>query len=96
MKRTKLLNVLCSMLVGVIFLIAMLLVMFLSGAVSLQRTDLVFTTESASAMYDGRPLTNHVWAMTSGSLKPGHQAIVTFTGEQTSAGESDNTPQTLT
>jgi hypothetical protein len=47
------------MLVGVIFMIAMLGVMIFSGAVSLQRTELVFTTESSSAVYDGKPLTNH-------------------------------------
>jgi len=91
MKRTRLLNIVCSMLVGVIFMIAMLLVMVLSGAVSIQRTDLVFSTGSASAMYDGKPLTNHRWDLEFGALKPGHEAVVEVTGEQTSAGESSNT-----
>ena len=81
------------MLIGVIFMIAMLLVMVLSGAISLQRTDIVFATESASAVYDGKPLTNHKWSISSGALKSGHRADVTVTGEQTRAGESDNTIQ---
>ena len=81
------------MLIGVIFMIAMLLVMILSGAISLQRTDIVFATESASAVYDGKPLSNHKWSISSGALKSGHRADVTVTGEQTSAGESDNTIQ---
>ena len=93
MKRSRLLNILCSMLVGVIFMIAMLAVMIFSGAVSLQRTDLVFSTESASAVYDGKPLTNHQWNLVSGELKKGHRAQVTVTGSQTSSGESDNTMQ---
>ncbi len=93
MKKSRLLNILCSMLVGVIFMIAMLAVMIFSGAVSLQRTDLVFSTESASAVYDGKPLTNHKWKLVSGELKKGHRAQVTVTGSQISSGESDNTVQ---
>ncbi|MBQ9746291.1 MAG: transglutaminase domain-containing protein, partial [Clostridia bacterium] len=86
-------NLIGSMLMGVVFMIAMLLVMIMSGAVSLQRTDLVFSTESASAMYDGKPLTNHTWELASGELKAGHRAMVTFTGSQTAVGESDNSIQ---
>jgi uncharacterized protein YnzC (UPF0291/DUF896 family) len=93
MNRTKLLNILSSMLVGVVFIIAMLAVMILSGAVSLTRTELVFSTSSAEAVYDGKPLTNHTWSLDSGMLKEGHRARVSFTGKQTTAGESDNTIQ---
>jgi len=93
MNRTKLLNILSSLLVGVVFTIAMLAIMVLSGAVSFTRTELVFSTSSAEAVYDGKPLTNHNWALDSGILKEGHRARVVFTGRQTTAGESDNTIQ---
>lgn len=93
MNRTKLLNILSSLLVGVVFTIVMLAVMVLSGAVSLTRTELVFSTSSAEAVYDGKPLTNHNWSIDSGVLKEGHRVRVNFTGRQTTAGESDNTIQ---
>ncbi len=90
MKRTKLLNLISSMLMGVVFMIAILLVMVLSGAISIQRTELVFSTASSSAVYDGKPLTNHKWELISGELKAGHRVNVTFTGKQTDVGESEN------
>ncbi|MBQ8448835.1 MAG: transglutaminase domain-containing protein [Clostridia bacterium] len=93
MKRTKLLNIISSMLIGVIFMIVMLLVMVISGVITVKRTQLLFSTESATAVYDGKPLTNHTWHLESGELKAGHKISVVFTGEQTSAGESDNTIQ---
>ena len=81
------------MLVGVIFMIAMIAVMIFSGAVSLQRTEITFSTESASAVYDGKPLTNHKWKLSAGELKKGHRAQVTVTGSQTAPGESENSLQ---
>ena len=76
---------------GVIFTVALLMVFFLSGMVSVEKKDIVFSTSSASAVYDGKPLTNHTWRISSGKLRDGHRAVVTFTGTQTSAGESPNT-----
>ena len=93
MKKSRLLNILSSMLVGVIFMIAMIAVMIFSGAVSLQRTEITFSTESASAVYDGKPLTNHKWKLSAGELKKGHRAQVTVTGSQTAPGESENSLQ---
>ena len=52
--------------------------------------DLIFKTGTSKSTYNGAPLTNPAWAITSGKLLSGHSAVVTVTGSQTNVGESLN------
>lgn len=91
MNKSKLVQILCSMLMGVLLVIIVMAALILSGIISLNKTDITISTESGENLYDGAPLTNHNWHLTKGMLKKGHRITVTFTGTQTSVGESPNT-----
>jgi len=78
------------MMIGVVFVLAVMLALVFSGVLSLNKNKLVITTGNAEAMYSGKALTNHTWNMEKGSLKKGHEMLVTFKGSQTSVGESEN------
>ena len=80
-----------AMVVGVIFILAILLALILTGVTQLKQTELIFSTGSMEAVYDGTPLTNHTWHLVAGQVKKGHQLSATVTGERTNVGESHNT-----
>ena len=91
LKRNRAIQILCSMVIGILFLFAVLAFLVLSGIFSLEQTKITISTESIEALYDSTPLTNHSWRITRGSLKPGHTISVQFHGSQTNVGESENT-----
>ena len=90
LKESKFVNILCSLLLGmvagtfILFAIALF-----GGEVALNRTRLTLTTNSAEKLYDASPLTAEGWSV-SGELNPGHTASVEITGTRTNAGESEN------
>ena len=90
MKESKFVNILCSLLLGmvagtfILFAIALF-----GGEIALNRTRLTLTTDSAEKLYDASPLTADGWEV-SGELNPGHTATVEITGSRTNAGESEN------
>jgi transglutaminase-like putative cysteine protease len=90
LKRTKSIKVICSLMVGVVFALAMLITLTVVGVLRLNRTALVIQTEGFEAKYDGAALTNYIWKITKGELKDSHTIEVTFTGTQTFVGESYN------
>jgi hypothetical protein len=79
------------MLIGILFLLGLLAVLALNGVIGLNRSELVLSTESQEALYDGMPLTNHRWQLKKGSLRTGHSMKVTVTGTQTAVGQTKNT-----
>ncbi|MBQ8402941.1 MAG: transglutaminase domain-containing protein [Clostridia bacterium] len=93
MKKSNLFNILCSLLIGVLFMIALMLVFIASGMVSFNKPTLVFESGSTTSVYDGKALINETWTMKSGVLEEGHRASVSVTGSQTNVGESENTMQ---
>jgi len=91
LKKSKFVNILCSMIFGVILCAVILLLLLLtSSPVLTKTTDLVFRTDSDEKIYDGQPLQDLGW-MLSGDLVSGHEAIVSFTVSRTNVGESENT-----
>ena len=90
LKKSKWITIICTLVIGVLFVLAVTAVLLISGLFSLNKTDLTFTTESVEALYDGIALTNHSWKMTEGKLKDGHTLKVSFSAAQTAVGESDN------
>ena len=89
-KQSKWISILCAMMIGVLFFLAVTAVLLVSGILSLNKTNLTFTTEGVEALYDGVPLTNHNWRLVTGSLKPGHQLEVACDSSQTNVGECKN------
>ena len=51
---------------------------------------LIVTADSADKTYDGTPLTDGGWTLTSGTLVDGDELVVTVSGSQTSVGYSHN------
>ncbi len=95
LKRSKTITVICSIMIGVVFALAMLIIMTVAGVIRLGQNTLVIETESFEAKYDGTPLTNYTWKIADGKLKDGHTIEVNFTGSQTNVGESDNTVEVI-
>lgn len=91
MNKSKAIMLICSLMLGVILLLIGIVSLIFGGMLGLNRTELIISTGSVEAMYDGTPLTNHTWDMVKGKLKNGHQINVTFTASQTAVGERPNT-----
>ena len=89
-KKNKVVTLLCSMVIGIVFILAVLAMLVVTGVISLGRNEITIHTGSAEALYDGTPLTNHTWNYT-GKLKDGHTIEVEFVSRQTDVGESKNT-----
>ena len=90
LKRSKWINIICSLIIGLIFaMILLLMSMLLSGSFSIHKTKLVVYSDSNSKLYNGYALTDHGWDM-EGELKAGHRAKAVFRGSRTEAGESEN------
>ena len=90
LKESKFVNILCSLLLGMVAGTCILLAVALFGGdTDLNRTRLTLITDSAEKLYDAHPLTADGWQL-SGDLKPGHTASVETEGSRTNAGESEN------
>ncbi len=90
LRKTKLVNFICAIMIGILLMLAVVSILFFTGVISLDKADLIISTGSADAKYDGTPLTNRTWNIEYGSLKDGHTLTFSFNGAQTNVGESDN------
>lgn len=90
-KRSKLVYILGSAIIGIVSIIFIFAGLILSGVIDASSSKLVAVSSSKQVIYDGRILTCNEWEITDGKLKEGHTAEVVFTGRQTDVGESENT-----
>lgn len=90
-KRSKLVYVLGSAIIGIVSIIFIFAGLILSGVIDASSSKIIVVSSSRQAIYDGQILTCDEWKITEGSLKEGHTAKVVFTGNQTNVGESENT-----
>lgn len=90
LRKTKLVNFICAIMISIIIMLAIVAVLFVTGVISLGKTNLVISTGGGEAKYDGTPLTNYSWDIDKGVLKAGHELSFKFRGTQTNVGESDN------
>jgi len=90
MKRTTLVNLICSMIAAVVVIIAVMLTMVFTGVFGVEQGNLVIRSSNATAVYDGTALTNSEWTISSGELREGHTITVNVTGRQTNVGISEN------
>ena len=90
MKRAKLLNIICSITVSVLFILILMLGLVLTGVISVNANKLVLKSDDGQTVYNGVPLTAESWRLISGELKEGHTIEASFSGMQTYAGSSQN------
>ena len=89
MKKSALINLICSLIIAVSVLfagVAFLTISQMSG----DTNTLVISSASATARYDGRELKDESWSLNEGKLKDGHTLSVSVTGSQTGVGISEN------
>ena len=72
-------------------LIVVLILLIFSRTGEDDRVTIVIASESASAYYNGKPVTDDNYKIVEGSLKDGHKLSVTVSGSQTNVGISENT-----
>ena len=91
MKRTVLINLICSFITVLVIALGIIFVITINGDSNLfSKPTLVINSESATAEYDGKTLVNGKWHLSSGELKDGHKLFVEVSGAQTEVGISDN------
>ena len=89
-KRSKLVYILGSIIIGIVAVISVFAGLVLSGVIDAGSRVIVFVSESKTKVYDGEKLVYEEWSIAEGELKEGHEAKVVFTGNQTTVGQSQN------
>lgn len=89
-KRTTLISLICSMVATIVLLVGVLFVMVITDESDLEQRELVITSASAVAIYNGEPLKAGDWILSEGELKEGHTLSVNVTGMQSYVGLSEN------
>lgn len=90
MKKSVLVNLICSLIAVVVLMLAVVLIMVFTGVFGIEPQRLVISSASSIAVYDGEPLTDSGWHLLEGELKEGHRLSVTVSGSQTNVGISEN------
>lgn len=90
MKRTVLINLICSFITVLVIALGVLFAITFNDSSIFSKPKLVISSESSTAVYDGKPLTNSKWHLASGELKNGHKLYVDVSGVQTDVGISEN------
>ena len=90
MKRTVLINLICSFITVLVIALGILFAITFNDSSILSKPKLVISSESSTAVYNGKPLTNSKWHLANGELKNGHKLYVDVSGVQTDVGISDN------
>lgn len=91
MKRTMLVNLICSLTAVLVIILGVLFVIVFNDTPMFSNEKLIISSESSTAVYNGKPLTNGKWHISSGELKNGHKLVVEVSGVQTDVGISENT-----
>lgn len=71
--------------------ITVILLMIFVRMARVENNTIVVASESTSAYYDGKPVTDSGWKLVEGELGKGHKLDVTVTGSRTDVGISENT-----
>ena len=90
MKRSGLINLICSLIAAVVLIIGALMVLVFNDVITVEKEELVISSPSAIATYNGKALTDNGWRLIEGELKDGHRLSVNVTGSQTGVGISEN------
>lgn len=89
-KRSKLVTLLCIVILGVVGMLSVTLISILPQLSGASGRKLTFVSGDGAGNYDGGALKADEWELISGSLKPGHTAEVDVKGTQKNVGSSEN------
>lgn len=90
MKRTGLINLICSLIAVAVVAITVTLVLVFGGAIAGEKNTIVISSANATATYNGKELTDHTWTLAEGELREGHRLSAKVTGSQKNVGISEN------
>ena len=100
MKKTSLIYLICSIILAIVVMIAVMLPMAFFNAWGVEGDSddedgaiygkLVLASASATGVYNGNPLTDVEWHLVEGTIQEGHALYVNVSGSQTNVGTSDN------
>lgn len=90
MKRTGLINLICSLIAIAVVAITVTLVLVFGGAIAGEKNTLVISSANATATYNGKELTDRTWTLAEGELREGHRLSAKVTGSQKNVGISEN------
>ena len=90
MKRTGLINLICSLLAVVVVSVVVTLILIFSRTDNAEKINLVISSANATSIYDGKPLSDNSWKIAEGRLAKGDTLQVTVSGEQLNVGISEN------
>ena len=85
LRKTKLIYIMGSAVIGVLTVLTVLLAMISTGVIDGRQKKVVFASASAVFTYDGQEHTETQWEIKDGELKSGHTAKVVVSGTQTEA-----------
>ncbi|MDE6105445.1 MAG: transglutaminase-like domain-containing protein [Clostridia bacterium] len=89
-RKSKIIYIVGSIAIGVAAVLIIFLALIASGVIDAKQRVLVISSASANFEYDGEEHACPDWKLESGTLKDGHEAVVTVTGRQTEIGSSEN------
>ena len=87
MKRTQLINIICSLILASLLMLGVVITVVLSSA---NDGPLIIESQSEQKEYDSYALTSKVYTVLSGRLRNGHMIQAEFLGSQTEIGTSEN------
>lgn len=90
MKKSVLIKLIGSLILVTVAGLACILTLMLTGVLKEERPELVISSASAMAVYDGEALTDTSWHLLEGELQEGHRLSCTVRGTQTNVGISEN------
>ncbi|MBE6588961.1 MAG: transglutaminase domain-containing protein, partial [Ruminococcaceae bacterium] len=90
LNKSRLINLIGTIIIGVVFLAALLVVLIAGGTFSATKTKLVISSESVTAPYTGEVIRGTEWELLEGSVNDGHTLTVSVGGSQLGVGTSEN------
>lgn len=90
MKKTGIVNLICSLILVSIAMVAVILGMVFFHASNIAPVELTVSSASATTLYNGEPLVDTRGSLIGGELREGHRISISVTGSQTDVGISEN------
>ena len=83
-------NLIGALIISVVFVTSVILALVFAGVFKVSAQEITVSSGSATAVYDGKALTNGEYSLVSGKLEQGHKIMPTITGKQIQVGKSEN------
>ena len=90
MKRSGLISLICSLVAVMVLCLSVVLILVFTNVIDVVSEELVISSASATATYDGETLIDQDWSLLKGELQENHRLSVVVSGSQTNVGMSEN------